>query len=112
MIESDLYYNPPLDRNMFVFYLIFFWFYVFVLLTFIIQSILWAKIYDLVVHKTNETKKKQTSKKSSRILILETKKRRQYAARSVEHSEETKQWTPPRTPCAKQCRIYIKFYLD
>lgn len=24
LIESDLYYNPPLDRNMFVFYLIFF----------------------------------------------------------------------------------------
>lgn len=66
------------------------------MLTFIIQSILWAKIYDLVVHKTNETNKKKTSKKSSRILILETKKRRQYAvARSVEHSEETKQWTPP-----------------
>lgn len=47
---------------MFVFYLIFFWFYVFVLLTFIIQSILWAKIYDLVVHKTNETNKKNKQK--------------------------------------------------
>lgn len=59
MIESEthLYNNTPQDKNMFVFYLIFFGFYVFVLLTFIIQSILWAKIYDLVVHKTNETKK-------------------------------------------------------
>lgn len=89
MSEAHLYNNPPRQKYVCLLFNFFFWFYVFVFLTFIKQSILWAKIYDLVVHKTNE-KKKHTKIKQD----FDSRNKEKKAIRSVEHMEETKQWTP------------------